>query len=160
MRRENNLIGNLLIDAMENNDHELMTAVYHGVASYTVFTTIGKDDEPICSLQRSATCERPIAYLRWTFWVLIYLPVFTILFMIGVDLVSLLREAVARNPEVRLYTQLEWYEVVQLVIIELLAAFICGVVTITCHNILRFEHCTGEMLRQFNESLFHPHPPL
>jgi hypothetical protein len=43
MRRENHLIANLLTDADQHNDKQVRLAVYHGIASYTVFTTIGGD---------------------------------------------------------------------------------------------------------------------
>jgi hypothetical protein len=158
IRRENHLIGNLLIDANENHDNDLMLAVYHGITSYTVFTVIGKDDEPISKLQRSQPREHPVAYLRFTFKALIFLPVITIGFMMLVDLISLLEPAVVRDLEKPLYKALEAREIIHLVIIELVAAFVGGVIINICNDILRFERATGELLRQFNELLFPQRP--
>jgi hypothetical protein len=90
IRRENHLIARLLIDADQSHDDDLKLAVYHGINSYTVFTTIG-DDYPIDRLRPPPPLQLSVAYHNPVFIALIFLPAITIAFMVGTDLLSLIR---------------------------------------------------------------------
>jgi hypothetical protein len=85
MRRENHLIANLLIDADRSTDQEIKLAVYHGIASYTVFTTIG-GDEPIRMLRPPPPVLHSVSNIRFAYILLLFLPAITIAFMIVTDI--------------------------------------------------------------------------
>jgi hypothetical protein len=117
MRRENHLIANLLIDADEKNDREINLAVYHGIASYTVFTTIGGDD-PIRTIRPPPPREEALARIHPinVALALLFLPPFTILFTIATDVMSLFRASPFRistvpDPLWKLLSPPEWTEV-------------------------------------------------
>jgi hypothetical protein len=77
MRRENHLIANLLVDADQKNDKEIGLAVFHGIASYTVFTTIG-GDEPIREVRPPPSRENRLPPVHWINIFLLFLPAITI----------------------------------------------------------------------------------
>jgi hypothetical protein len=153
MRRENHLIGSLLIDADKNNDEAISLAVYHGVASYTVFTTIG-GDEPINTVRPAPAFRRSVVKIRPIYVILLFLPALTIAFMLGTDILSLFRDAVLRDPTKSLYQLLGFREYVEVAIIDGVAAVILGAILHLCANILRCERATERVLRQFHDLLF------
>jgi hypothetical protein len=153
IRRENHLIGRLLTEAHEKQDRDLIRAVYHGITSYTVFTTIG-DDEPICYRKLQAP-KLAVPHNRLTFMALVFLPVLAILLMIGTDIISLCRSAVARNPKLTLLSKLADPEVTQLGRIEFAAFIFLLLVFFQCCRIRICEMKTEGLLQWFhNEYIY------
>jgi hypothetical protein len=155
MRRENHLIANLFIDALENGDQEINLSAYHGIASYTVFTTIGSDD-PIQIIHPRPPREMALARVHPTniALALFFLPPFTISFTIITDVISLFRVSPFRfstDPLIFNMNKWEWTEVV---VIETVAALIFILTLIKCREILKFERATEGVLRQFHDCLF------
>jgi hypothetical protein len=156
IRRENHLIGNLLIDAKKSNDTATSLSVFHGISSYTVFTTIGEDDDPIDSLQRQPPVRRRIIYLRWSFIWLVWLPALTIAFMLATDITSLILPSAVRDSQQSLWDVLSHRERVQAISYDVFDLLFSGLVANLCMNVVRCERATKDILRQFNEYLFEP----
>jgi hypothetical protein len=57
------LIANLLIDADQNKNADICLGVYQGIASYTVFTTIGGDDPIKTVRHRRRDSTRLMAFI-------------------------------------------------------------------------------------------------
>lgn len=129
IRRENNLIGRLLIDASHDESAETRATVYHGAASQMIFVTIAASDKPIDSLATVEPKNSGGFVLRASIVALFYLPVFTIVLIIATDLWSLFRASPARFPYVPLYTKIStWEEVLSIIGWEAIA-LVLGTVT-------------------------------
>lgn len=154
IRRENHLITRLLIDADQKEDGEVKFAVYHGIASYTVFTTIG-DDAPIKRLRPPPPPQEARAYDHPTFRWLVRLPAFTVLLMILTDVLSLFRDGLMRlKPTEPIWMQLQPQEWVQIGIIEFIAVGFFVAILKDCNKILECEWATEGVLREFHKVLF------
>jgi hypothetical protein len=154
MRRENHLIANLLVDADQKNDREISLAAFHGIASYTVFTTIG-GDEPIRAVRPSAPRVNRLPPVHWINIVLFFLPAITILVMILGDVASLFQVSPFRPSGDPLWKLLASWEWVQIAAIEAVAIFLLALTAIKCIEILKFERATEDVLREFRDILFH-----
>jgi hypothetical protein len=100
IRRENYTIGTLLFDYYYANDH-IRWLVYHGINSATVFTNVIHGDAPF----RSSTQEppnRPLRSVRFMAGCLWYLPIFSLWFIIFVDILSAVWwSSPFREPDIR-----------------------------------------------------------
>jgi len=87
MRRENHLIGKSLMLA-RNEPRDIKDYIYYGITSHHVFSTVSESDDPIRSLEYSAT-EAKVFGVRSAFRLLYYLPALTIFFIILCDILSI-----------------------------------------------------------------------
>lgn len=158
IRRENHLIGSLLIDADKSNDKDKRLIVFHGIASYLVFTTIAKHDEPIDSLTQPPARLHSIFYLRSTFVALLFLPVIAIVFVLATDLWSLIKPAAVRDPGKRLYELLSWYEWFQVAYSDGIALALGVTTGHLCNRIWKFERASGDILREFHQKYIADRP--
>lgn len=153
IRRENHLIGPLLIDASHNQDAETRAMVFHGVASQMIFVAITGSDKPIDSLTPGKPSDSGSFVLRATIVALFYLPVFTIALIIVTDVWSLFRESPARFPHDVLHSQIKtWGEIFSIIGWEAIALFLGTVTFFMCRGALSFQRATGDVLREFYTS--------
>jgi hypothetical protein len=153
IRRENHLIANLLIDAKQKDDQDTSLAVYHGIASYTVFTTIG-GDAPIKAIDPPPPRANSVAKIRPVNALLMFLPAITVAFMIVTDIWTLAHASPARDSSDILWNLLSTGEKEQAAGIESCAIFLLLFITAACFAILQFEKSTESVLRQFHDLLF------
>jgi hypothetical protein len=156
IRRENHLIGKLLIDA-KNESVTVKKTIFHGITGYLVFTTMSNDDDPISNLDQVPVDSRRF-FLRRSVRILIYLPVITIGFIVFTDLMSLWMPSPIRDDTipgkslVEMIKEPRW--LIQLALMEG-AALVFGTATYSlCKNILKFEEATAQILRQFEDRYF------
>src|SRR5215831_17324449 len=135
MRRENHLIGSLLIDADRNNDKQISLTVYHGVASYTVFTTIG-GDEPIKTVRPPPPRHTSPNRIRLINIGLLFLPAITISAMIASDILSLFESSPMRKLDKPLWALLSFQECLHVAIVDGLAILIFAFTITKCTEIL------------------------
>ena len=152
MRRENHLIATLLIDADQNKAEDVCLLAYHGVASYTVFTTIGGDD-PISIIRPPPARQHSIAPIRPINIALLFLPAFAIFAMLAADAYSLTTASPLRGPK-PLWTYLHFAEWIQIVIADGIGIFLLALTINRCAEIVKFERATESVLRQFHDLLF------
>jgi hypothetical protein len=157
IRRENHLIGKVLIDA-KNEPDAIKKMIFYGITGYLVFTTMSNDDDPISNLDQLPTDSRRF-FLRRSVKVLIFLPVITIGFIIFSDLMSLWMPSPIRAPApnkslMEMINEPRW--LIQLAAMEA-AALVFGTATYSlCANIMKFEQATAKILRQFEDRYFPP----
>jgi hypothetical protein len=153
MRRENHLIAHLIIDADQNEKKEVSLSVYHGIASYTVFTTIG-GDYPIGTVRPPPTRWEAVDRIRFTNLGLLFLPAITILLMMATDMLSLYRASPYRATTESLGSALSGWEWAQVAFWEAIALLFLVLTAAKCRDILNFEKATEGVLRQFHNILF------
>jgi hypothetical protein len=152
IRRENHLIAELLIDA-ERASHDTKLLVFHGIASYLLFTSISDHDEPIDSLAGHDRADQRKFFLRPTLKLLIFLPAITIAFIVISDILSLiLSPSVRASGESLFQTILREPETVVRVAMMESIALVFGTARFSlCSNISRFEEATGKIMKEFHD---------
>jgi len=153
MRRENHLIAHLIIDADHHEKKEVSLSVYHGIASYTVFTTIG-GDYPIGTVRPPPPRWDAVDRIHFTNLGLLFLPAITILLMMATDMLSLYRASPYRPTPESLGFALTAWEWAQVAFVEAIALLFLVLTTVKCRDILNFEKATEHVLREFHTILF------
>jgi hypothetical protein len=69
--------------------------------------------------------------------------------MIGTDLTSLVRQSPARDSALTLAGQVQWYEWVQIAVIDGTGLLILGAIVSLCNSIRKCEKATEGVLREF-----------
>ena len=87
-RRENHTIGLLLRDTRKEME-DVRVTIFHSILSHLVFLTIRPTDDPIDSLEESASTRGHSVVLRTIIKALFYLPVLAILAAFTCDLLSI-----------------------------------------------------------------------
>jgi hypothetical protein len=160
IRRENHLIADLLIDALQSKEQFIRVMMYHGIHAYMVFSTMTRDDNPICELERAPRPKRPNPILRPALLMLIYLPAITTFFVIFADMYTLFRPGPLRYPHETVWTALQnkatssgslWW-VFHLGFMELAALMFFMMTTFLCVRIRAFERCTSHLVASFYAS--------
>lgn len=153
MRRENHLIANLLIDADQNDKREVSLSVYHGIASYTVFTTIG-GDFPIGIVRPAPPREDSVEHIHLANLGLLFLPALAIFLMMVTDVLSLYRVSPVRNSTEGLWHSLSLSAWAQVALVEATALLFFVLTAVKCIKISKFEKATERVLREFHNMLF------
>jgi hypothetical protein len=155
-RRENHLIGGMLLDASASQDPAFHQAVFHGIASYTVFTAFARTDQPIDSIKHHPQPADRRAFVRPAFVALLFLPVFTIVFIIFTDIWSIFDAAPWRFPHTPLYKNLNTFrELGGVVTMEAIALVICTATCFVCYHVYRFQRANSVILRAFYDEYVH-----
>jgi hypothetical protein len=111
VRRENHLIGRLLIDASllskeDSQREDLQKRIFYGISDYMVFLTITHVNDPIKTLFHPNPREQKNFRLGFVVATLFFLPTIAIGFVLFTDLWSVYSEAVFRWPHDTLYKHL------------------------------------------------------
>lgn len=159
-RRENHLIGAILIDAATTEEPELKNFIYHGVASHLVFVTITADDHPIDSMEMGYQSRyRPNPSVRPAFRFLLFLPVVAIGVIVFSDVWSVFATPILRYPhEGMLYTRIaqSYREFGQFILMEIYALMMGLAAFFLCRDISRFQSATGSVLLDFSRLVTPP----
>jgi len=151
MRRENHLIFGLLHDARTKSP-DVKQRVFHGIASYLVFTTLSEHDQPYTDIDKYNVYPSVTrVLLRRTVNCLFYLPAGAVACATIIGILSL-----ASPSPLRKSTDLLWYAIdltekvvasTQLVI----AAVMIAIILFINIQIVDFANATRTILQQFRE---------
>ena len=147
-RRENQLIGDLLIDASKEAKR-VQTFVYHGIIGSQVFTSVTGNDDPIVSLSHAQDLThdkaRNSTFIQDLTRLLAYLPVVALLLSLITDIASIawIRSAFRSNHETIGIAELDAGDYI---------AFVAGLILffIVCHLSFRanqYQRGTQNLLR-------------
>lgn len=155
VRRENHTIG-LLLQETQDCDAAMLNRVFHGVISYSVFTTVSRIDAPITNLQISQNRKGNVWFVRYAFKILVFLPSIAILFMILMDIISIFYLAAPlRDPHDPLISggailPGDW---VRRAVMETLGCMLLILTTILCYNAIKYNNGTESVLREYDKLL-------
>lgn len=151
-RRENHLVGKLLVDASQSTDAATRALVFHGVASQMVFLSITNSDKAIEKLEVVEPHEAPALELRWIVAVLFYIPALTIAFVLVTDIFSLWYfQSPIRPAGGTLFSRLSKWDLGELLIWDGLFLLLFGTLTLyNCCKIHLFQRATASILREFH----------
>jgi hypothetical protein len=161
VRRENHLIGRLLIDASHEDDPETHRLVFFGISDYTVFITVTSTDAPISALDHQKQPLQSGFRSRFVITTLFFLPGIAIGFIVISDICSLLLEAPMRWPHYSMWDHLlkDGWAIAWLLFIEGFA-LVFGVCTVfLCGKVFAFEKATGEIMLEFYNKYIWPNEP-
>lgn len=154
VRRENHTIG-LLLQETQDCDAARLHMIFHGVVSYSVFTTVTKIDSPIRNL-RIQNSEGSVWFVRTAFRILVLLPSVAILFLLVMDIISIFHLAAPfRESHEPLYhggsiPDGDWPRRVAM---ETLGWVLLTLTTILCGNAIRYNNGTESVLREYDKLL-------
>ncbi len=156
IRRENHVIGFLLQDTIQyiesetRNKSETRKWIYHGIASYMVFSNITGKSEPIRVLSEKIENHQPDSMMRWAFKALVFLPPLSIIFLIFSDILTIyILPAFYRFPHTSLIEHLELGDAIKLSFMEAFAFILLILIIILCYKILAYVKCTAAILREY-----------
>ena len=161
VRRENHLIGTLLVDTADEDVH-LRRYVYYGISSFLVFTTATLSDEPIASLSKKEMEDqknRPQSlsskFFRKALSGLFIFPALVAFATIVFDILSLyVFPSVLGFPHDPLgYGALERRWKVQLVIMQVIALGFSMPTAYVCFKIPEFEKSIATLLQKYCHTL-------
>jgi hypothetical protein len=155
-RSENQVIGTLLTDT-KDEEKDVVEFVFHGIASYLVFTAVNVSDAPIRKLLDHPRSAPPPFYLRHSFRFLIFLPIISVLFSILTDVLSVVATRPPfRHPHDRLYKHFNAEQWITVSIYEVIALILGTVVAMVCISAFRYEKATAEVIQEYAQLLQPP----
>jgi hypothetical protein len=173
-RRENHTTARLLADTLAQTSTIASKAaaavrrtVFWAVADEHIFLSWATIDKPagvIFALRERDTplIEEPDRVVRRALGVMMYLPFLTICVSLGMDIYSLTKPSLFREPGMPLYTQLEtWEEWFQVVIIFVASTCLAAFLRYLLRRIGEFNFDTVQQLRNFATRVVEiPDPPM
>jgi len=150
-RRENRTIAELLIDTLHEPD-ETRSRIFHSIASYLVFLTIAKTDDPITSLRATVRRGSAFATLRAVVKMLFFLAPFTIFVIVLCDTASIFwlgapyraHHQPLIKGDIPTTFWIEWGS------IEVIALILAAFAALLCLRALQFTAATGNVLNEYS----------
>lgn len=163
LRKENNLIGDLIRDAhVQSGEHadRIRRFVYHGIVSQLVFISLDQEERQILSLTETDTPRSLMHHiLGFLTFCLFLLPFLTALFLLVMDTYSLFTPSLFRPGGKLLIQYLGFWDFVHLAFVYGVAIPSLFIIFSLNKNVLTFKYGTTRILDDFDKILKKQSPP-